>query len=193
MKEEIEKLKSMQDYLQKFMDAVYAKHKSLTREVVLAGMIIKKTMDILSVAEFTLKNSIISVQISLLRLMCDNCLALESVKQLGLEKYYDMLTTHQKVNTIMIDEEQNMSDGYLKRLVAEEYPGFDRLYNFACDSVHFSNQALSGAFTQGPDGKVTSHICVGNKNLKDEIIQNNNQMITLCKVIIDMLKKICLM
>lgn len=129
MKEEILKLDEMIDQLQKFTDYVFTSYKSLTREVVLTGMIVKKTMDILDTAKYTLKNYIISTQISLLRLLCDNCLALQSVKELGIEKYLDMLTNHVKVNTIMIDDEQNMSDGYLKKRVAISYPGFDRLYN----------------------------------------------------------------
>lgn len=192
MKEEIEKLDEMINQLQNFTDYVFNSYKSLTREVVLTGMIVKKTMDILDTAKYTLKNYIISTQISLLRLLCDNCLALQSVREIGIEKYLNMLTNHVKVNTIMIDDEQNMSDGYLKKLVAQSYFGFDRLYNFACEGVHFSSQALSSAFSQNADGTISSHICVGNKELKTEMISNNAQMITLCKVIMDMLKKICI-
>ena len=47
MKEEIEKLDEMINQLQSFTDYVFNSYKSLTREVVLTGMIVKKTMDIL--------------------------------------------------------------------------------------------------------------------------------------------------
>ena len=114
MKEETEKLEAMQKQLQEFMDRIYARHGSLTREVVFAGMIIKKTMDILSVSAYALKNYIISVQISLLRLLCDNCLAIQSALELGLKQVIDLITNNQKVSAVMVDEEQNMSDGYLK-------------------------------------------------------------------------------
>ena len=191
MTNEIKKLDDMQKDLQKFMDSVYLQHKSLNRQVVFCGMIIKKTMDILSVAGYTLKNHIISVQISLMRLLCDNCLAIQSAIELGLKEVIDLMNNNQKVNTIMIDEEQNMSDGYLKRLVSKNYPGFDKLYNFACEGVHFSKQALGSAFYE-EDGKISMNIVVGNKKMKDEIIYNNSQMLVLCKVIINMLKKICL-
>lgn len=191
MRSEIEKLESMHKELQKFMDNVYLHHKSFTREVVFAGMIIKKTMDILSTASYTLKNNIISVQISLLRLLCDNCLAIQSAIELGLKEVIDLITNNQKVSNIMVDEEQNMSDGYLKRLVSKTYPGFDKLYNFACEGVHFSKQALGSAFNE-ENGKISMNIKVGNKELKDEIIYNNSQMITLCKVIMAMLKRVCI-
>ena len=91
----------------------------------------------------------------------------------------------------MVDEEQNMSDGYLKRLVSKTYPGFDRLYNFACEGIHFSKQALGSAFSE-ENGKISMNIKVGNKELKSELIYNNSQMIVLCKVIMDMLKRVCL-
>ena len=101
-----------------------------------------------------------------------------------------MMNNNQKVNTIMIDEEQNMSDGYLKRKVSESYPGFDKLYKFACEGVHFSKQAIGGAFKEDKNGKLQMNMNPGNKELKDELLMNNKSMITLCKVIIDMLKKI---
>lgn len=191
MKEETEKLEAMQKQLQEFMDRIYARHGSLTREVVFAGMIIKKTMDILSVSAYAFKNYIISVQISLLRLLCDNCLAIQSALELGLKQVIDLITNNQKVSAVMVDEEQNMSDGYLKRLVSKTYPGFDRLYNFACEGVHFSKQALGSAFSE-ENGKISMNIKVGNKELKSELIYNNSQMIVLCKVIMDMLKRVCL-
>lgn len=191
MKEEAEKLDAMQQELQKFMNQVYNVHKALTREVVFAGMIIKKTMDILYMASYALKSYIISVQISLLRLLCDNCLAIQSAIELGVKEVMDLISSHQKVSSIMIDEEQNMSDGYLKRLVSKAYPGFDRLYNFACEGVHFSKQALGSAFSEAK-GKISMNIQVGNKEMKEELIYNNKQMIILCKVIIAMLTRVCL-
>jgi len=123
--------------------------------------------------------------------MCDNCLAIEAAIVLGLEKYINMLNNNEHISNIMIDEEQNMSDGYLKKLVAKNYKGFDKLYNFACESVHFSKQALGSTFIDN-DGKISINVKPGNKEMKDEMIQNNKQLITLCKVILDMLKRICL-
>lgn len=190
MKEELLKIEDMHKKLQEFMNKVYEYHKSLNREVVFCGMIIKKTMDILSISSYALKNSIISVQISLLRLLCDNCLAIQSAIELGLKEVVDLITNNQKISSIMIDEEQNMSDGYLKRLVSKSYPGFDKLYNFACEGVHFSKQALGSAFSE-ENGKISMNIRVGNKEMKEELIYNNMQMMTLCKVIIAMLKRVC--
>lgn len=191
MKEEIKKLELIQEDFEHFIDLIYKKHKSANREVIFAAMIIKKTNDILSSAIHTLKNYVISVQISLLRLMCDNCLAIQSAMELGLNKYIEMIDSNQKINTVMIDEEQAMTDGYLKRLVAKTYKGFDKLYNFACESVHFSKQALTNTVIKENE-ILKLNVKPGNKELKKEIISNNAQMITLCKVIKDMLKRICL-
>lgn len=191
MTDEVKKIEQMQKELQRFMDNVYLKHKSLNREVVFCGMIIKKTMDILAVSSYALKNYIISVQISLMRLLCDNCLAIQSAIELGLKDVIELMNNNQKVNNIMVDEEQNMSDGYLKRKVSKSYPGFDKLYNFACEGVHFSKQALGSAFYE-KNGKISMNIEVGNKQMKEELIYNNSQMLVLCRVIIDMLKKTCL-
>ena len=101
----------------------------------------------------------------------------------------DMINNNEQVNQIMINEEQNMSDGYLKRKVSEQYKGFDKLYKFACEGVHFSKQAIGGAFTETENG-IALNIEPGNKELKNTIIANNQSMITVCKVIIDMLKGI---
>ena len=191
MKEEIDKLEAIQEELNQFMNALIQKYGFMTREVVFAGMIIKKTLDILAVSAFTLKQNIISVQISLIRLLCDNCLAIQAGMELGLAKMMELITTNQKVSSIAVDEEQFMTDGYLKRLVSKTYSGFDRLYNFACESVHFSKQALGSAF-QNENGKIKMNLEIGNKELKEEMIYNNSQLITLCKVILDMLKRLCL-
>ena len=191
MKEEIKKLEIIQDDFEHFMDLIYRKHNSANKQVIFAAMIIKKANDILNTAIHTLKGYVISVQISLLRLMCDNCLAIQSAMELGLDKYIEIIDSNQKINTIMVDEEQAMTDGYLKRLVAKTYKGFDRLYNFACEGVHFSKQALTSTIIKEND-TLKLKIKLGNKELKKELISNNGQMITLCKVIKDMLMKICL-
>ena len=188
MNEEIKKLDDMILTLEDFMSKVYDKYNELSREVVFCAMIIKKTIDILAISKSAIKGYIITVQISLLRLLCDNCLAIQSVYELDLKTVMDMMNNNQKVNTIMIDDEQNMSDGYLKRKVSEKYNGFDKLYRFACEGVHFSKQALGGAFVENKDGKLKMNMKPGNKELKDEVMMNNKSMLTLCKVIIDMLK-----
>ncbi len=188
MNEEVKKLDDMILYLEDFMSKIYDKYNELSREVVFSAMLIKKTIDILAMAKHALKDYIITVQISLLRLLCDNCLAIQSVYELDLKTVMDMMNNNQKVNTVMIDEEQNLSDGYLKRKVSEKYSGFDKLYRFACEGVHFSKQALGGAFKEDKNGKLKMNITPGNKELKEELLMNNKSMITLCKVMIDMLK-----
>lgn len=193
MEEELKKISSMKETFISFMEALLKYYKNaLTREVVFAGMITKKTIDILDASMFALKKYNITVQISLLRLLCDNCLAIQSVKELGLKSVMDMIQNNERVNNVMVDEEQNMSDGYLKRKVKEDYPGFDKVYKFACDSVHFSKQAMASSFIKKSDGSVVPHFEVGNKEMKDSIIQNNNSMLTVAKIILDMLKKVCL-
>ncbi len=188
MIEEINKLDKMIEQFKQLMNEIEEKHLPLSREVVFSAMVIKKSIDILSIAKNCLSEYVITVQISLLRLLCDNCLAIQSVIELGIIKVMDLINNNERVSSIMIDDEQNMSDGYLKKRVAINYPGFDRLYNFACDGVHFSKQAVCGIL----DVETNTHINVkiGNMEMKEEIISNNNSMITLSKVIISMLKSI---
>lgn len=187
MIEEINKLDLMIEQFNQLMNDIKEKHLPLSREVVFSAMVIKKSIDILSIAKNCLSEYVITVQISLLRLLCDNCLAIQSVIELGITKVMDLINNNDRVSSIMIDEEQNMSDGYLKKKVAINYPGFDRLYNFACDGVHFSKQAVCGVLDSD-----FSHVNVkiGNIEMKGELISNNNSMITLSKVIISMLKSI---
>lgn len=158
-----------------------------SRYAVFANMIIKKSIDILTTAKFVVKNNIITVQISLLRLMCDNALAIEAATILGVDEMMDMINEGVRPSSVMIDEENNMSDGYLKSCVSKKYNGFSRLYNFACDAVHFSKQTVLGIMQTLEND---SEIKAGNPELKQNIIQNNQQMITLSKVIIDMLVKL---
>lgn len=192
MDEELKKIGQMKETFISFMETLLKYYKNtLTREVVFAGMIIKKTLDILDASEAAIKKYNITVQISLLRLLCDNCLAIQSVKELGLKTVMDMIQNNERVNNVMVDEEQNMSDGYLKRKVAVDYPGFDKVYKFACDSVHFSKQAMASSFIKDKDGNVLPHFEVGNKEMKNTIYQNNNSMITVSKIILDMLKNVC--
>lgn len=192
MKDEELKLDEMIKKFQDMMKAIRYMYRDdkLAREVVLSAMIIKKTIDILATSKYVIKHYIVTVQISLLRLLCDNCLALESVELLGIVKYMDMINNNEQVNQIMIDEEQNMSDGYLKRKVSEKYKGFDKLYKFACEGVHFSKQAIGSSFVNSSDGNMTINIEPGNKELKDVVISNNQAMLKVCNVIIDMLKSI---
>lgn len=188
MDEEILKLEKMIEQMKKFMMLIESKHSVNSREVIFSAMIIKKSIDILDIAKYTLNDYVITVQISLLRLLCDNCLAIQSVLELGLVKVMDLINNNERVSSIMIDEEQNMSDGYLKRKVSMNYPGFDRLYNFACDGVHFSSLAICGAINLTDGARM--NVNIGNIELKDTIILNNNSMITLSKLIITMLKSI---
>ena len=193
MNEEIKKLEDMKQMITSFMDALAKYYKNiLTREVVFSGMILKKSLDILDSAENALKKYNITVQISLLRLLCDNCLAIQSVKELGLKTVMDMIQNNERVNNYMITEEQNMSDGYLKRLVDDTYPGFGKVYKFACDSVHFSKQAMATTFKKDKDGNIVPFVEVGNKELKDSLVSNNNSMIKVSKIILDMLKGVCI-
>jgi len=195
--EELKKLSEMKTVMQDFMIKTYDKYQCRSKEVVFTGMIIKKSIDIISTAEYVFKNNIITVQISLLRLLCDNCLAIESAFQLGLDKLMETIIQNQRVNQIIIDEEtgDTMTDGYLKRLVADDYPGFDKVYKFACEGVHFSKQTIRGTFGDNLKGSFdisSINFKPGNPELKEELAQNNKSMVTICKIIIDMLKRLCM-
>lgn len=173
-----------------YMRSLRKKYKTNSNEVIFSAMIIKKTIDILDVIEYTTKKNIITVQISLLRLLCDNAIAIEACNYLGLDEYMKMMLQNQKPSDIMIDEEQNLSDGLLKRRVSEKYVGFAKVYNFASSGVHMSKQTLRGIIRNDGD-KPELSIEVGNPNLKEEIKINNNSAQILVKVILDMLKKLC--
>lgn len=195
--EEIKKITDIKKVMQDYMIATYNMYQCRSKEVVFTGMIIKKSIDILSVAEYAFKNNIITVQISLLRLLCDNCLAIESAMLLDLDKFMELIMNNQRPNQVIIDEEteETMSDGYLKRMVAENYPGFDKVYKFACEGVHFSKQTIKGTFKDNINGNfdITSiNFKPGNPELKEELVQNNKSLITICKIIIDMLKRLCM-
>ena len=195
MTEELEKLNSAQEDLINLMKYIFSIHKSVTKvEVAFSAMIIKKAIDIIDTAKYALKKYNITIQISLLRLLCDNCLAIEAAKEIGLATYVDMVNNGQRVSDIIVDEatEQNMSDGYLKRKVSESYQGFDRLYKFASQGVHFSNQTLASILSYDKDNNIKLNVSVGNKELKEEVINNNERMITLTKIIIRMIKEIIL-
>ena len=192
MNEEIKNLDECIKDLEDLLNHIQNQYKSITnRRVVFSAMIIKKTKDILDAAKYSLKSYNMTIQISLLRLLCDNCLAIEAAKLIGVDEYVNMIDEGKRVADIIVDEEaeQNMSDNYLKKLVDKDYKGFGKLYNFACESVHFSKQALSNAYFTD-NGKVNLNLEVGNKKLKDIMLSNNKQMIVLSKVIKDMILKL---
>ena len=173
-----------------YMKIVKRKYKLSSNEVIFSSMIIKKTIDILDVLEYVSKKNIITVQISLIRLLCDNAIAIEACNYLGLDEYMNLIYQNQKASDVMVDAENNLSDGMLKRRVAEKYPGFAKVYNFASSGVHLSKQALSGIIKNDGE-RAELDVSVGNPNLKDEININNNSVVTLVKVIIDMLRHLC--
>ena len=192
MNEEIKNIDAVIEDLENLLMIIQKKYKSITnRRVVFSAMIIKKTKDILDAAKYAIKSYNMTIQISLLRLLCDNCLALEAAKLVGVDSYVDMIDENKRVSDIIVDEEteQNMSDNYLKKLVDKDYKGFSKLYNFACESVHFSKQAMSNAFFND-NGKINLNLDVGNKKLKDIMLSNNKQMIILSKVVKNMLFKL---
>jgi hypothetical protein len=192
MNEEIKKIDDIIKELEEVLNLVQKKYKSITnRRVVFSAMIIQKTKDILDAAKYAIKSYNLTIQISLLRLLCDNCLAIEASKLVGVDEYVNMIDEGKRVADIIVDEEaeQNMSDNYLKKLVDKDYKGFGKLYNFACASVHFSKQALSNAYFNA-NGKINLNLEVGNKKLKNILYSNNKQMIVLSKVIKDMILKL---
>ncbi len=191
MKEEIEKLDKLISDMQMLMKFIYKQIGEFDNRVMFSAMIIKKTIDNLTVAKYVLRNNLITVQISLLRLLCDNCLALESANELGLSKVMEIISNNEQVNQVMISEEQNMSDGYLKRKVSDKFNKFDKIYRFACEGVHFSKQALSFAFLKTENG-VKLNVEPGNKDLKDKMITINNNIVVVTNIIGSMLKEIVL-
>ena len=191
MKEEIEKLDKLIESMQMLMKYIYKEINEYNDKVIFSAMILKKTIDILTTSKYVLRNYLMSVQVSLLRLLCDNCLALQSVKELGIEKVMELINNNQQVNQIMVDEEQNMSDGYLKRKVSETYHSVDKIYRFACEGVHFSKQAISFAFTK--DNNIpTFNMEPGNKDMKEKMLTNNNNIVVVSNIIGSMLKEIIL-
>ena len=57
MNEEVKKLDEMILSLEDFMNRIYDRYNELSREVVFSAMIIKKTIDILSISKHALKES----------------------------------------------------------------------------------------------------------------------------------------
>ena len=51
---------------------------------------------------------------------------------------------------------------------------------------------MATTFLKDKDGIITPHVDVGNKELKDALIANNGSIITVSKIILDMLKKVCI-
>ena len=132
MTEEAEKLEQALNELKDLMKYIFSVHKSVTKvEVAFSAMIIKKAIDIIDTAKYALKKYNITIQISLLRLLCDNCLAIEAAKEIGLARYVEMVNNGERVSDIIVDPEteQNMSDGYLKKNVAKDYKAYQSPYN----------------------------------------------------------------
>ena len=148
-------LGNMRDIFISYFDHIKNKYNAMSKETLFAGMIIKKTIEYLETGAYVYRKKLINVQISLIRLLCDNCLAIESGILLGLDKLMELIMSNQRANQIIINEEteETMNDGYLKRMVAEDYPGFDKVYKFACEGVHFSKQTIKGTFKDNINDK----------------------------------------
>ncbi len=211
----LEKIKEIKQEIKDFMPNNFKGYKDFSNiglNIYFSAAVIQKTIDIVDSFEYAYKNKILSVQTSLLRLLCDNCVFLMALYPkdkggIGLNDAYMYLQEGKQLNTYLVPDKldfdgkpQYMVDGYLKRLVDELYPGFAKIYNYASKSVHFSFDAIRrSAINLGKNGEI---ILVSNKDNKHEISiegneekttvtkiveENNEKMIVLCKIIFDLI------
>ena len=169
--------------------------------LIFASMVTKKTIEILYTASYAYTNRLLDVLFSMIRLLQDNCLAIESAKELGFLTYIKCIQVNQPINLQTIPEKyrdnnpnnpQNlMTDGHVRDMIGKQYKGFINVYRFTSKSVHFNGQSFNLIMIPDEDGKRKLTFEIGNKEkfFEKNFIWAKSTIITLAKIIFDMLQK----
>lgn len=175
------------------------KNKGKEPAVVFATLVVKKTIEILYTASYAYTNKLYDVLFSLIRMLQDNCLAIEAASELGFKSYMTYIGNNEPINTKTIppkyrDNNPNnpnnlMTDGHLRDMVGKRYKGFSNLYRATSRSIHFNGQSFNLIMRKNEDDKRELYFEIGNKgqDYKEQFQNAVNIIITLSKIIFDML------
>ena len=169
--------------------------------LIFAKMVTKKTIEILYTASYAYTNRLLDVLLSMIRLLQDNSLAIESAKELGFKTYIKCLIDNKPINLQPIPEKyitnnpnnpQNlMTDGHVRDMIGKQYKGFINVYRFTSKSVHFNGQSFNTILIPDEEGNKKLTFGIGNKEkyLEKNFIWSKATIETLAKIIFDMLQK----
>lgn len=190
------KLKEQQINLINFMELIVKEDGGLYKRHLLISPILKKTVDIIdSIIDTTLRCNI-NVQIALIRLLLDNCIFIKGCSIIGIDESLELIYKKKKLKEFKDSEsKKNLTDAYLKDLIGKDVVQFADLYKWACEGVHFTVKACNAsqkAFQVNNKRILNMKICVGNIEMKEDIIINAGTAIECCKLIIKMIKDLIL-
>ncbi len=156
--------------------------------------IAKKAVDIIDgIIDASEKNNI-SVQISLMRLLIDCCLATKASSIIGIDRCVGLIKRGKKFGDYRNKEDdRKLTDSYLKKEIDKDFNDFEKLYDWACKGVHFSDLALKSLFVPIiiPSGEkvLTLDLKIGNNELASAILTNCKTTETIGRLIIAMMEK----
>ena len=175
------------------------KNKGPESSVVFATLVVKKTIEILYTASYAYSNKLYDVLFSLIRMLQDNCLAIEAASELGFKSYMTYIGNNEPINTKTIppkfrdnnplNPDNLMTDGHLRDMVDKKYKGFGYLYKTTSRSIHFNGQSFNLIMRKKENGNKELYFEVGNKGqeYKEKFSWASDTIVKLSKIIFDML------
>ena len=127
-------------------------------------MIFNRAVNLVDAIEDAVKKRNILVQTALMRLLADLPMTAYRFKALGAEEFMHRLFRKESLNYGKPSDGESLMDAKVKKQVAQDFPEFERFYNWACKGVHFSEFDQLATLRAGGEMVVKGTIAVGRED-----------------------------
>lgn len=127
-------------------------------------MIFNRAVNLVDAIEDAVKKRNILVQTALMRLLADLPMTAYRFKALGAEEFMHRLFRKESLNYGKTSDGESLMDAKVKKQVAQDFPEFERFYNWACKGVHFSEFDQLATLRAGGEMVVKGTIAVGRED-----------------------------
>lgn len=182
----VQRLSEQQAALIEVSEEIYINEPTVNDRNLFLFSVIKRAIDVIDTFIYATKTYNLNTQLPLLRLQIDNCLILKAAIILKNEKtiYFESMEPKFQIKNYKHPvTNQKLSERGLAKEISEQFPDFLSLYSFCCDFVHFSRKAIYATVSAKPPLTFCVNVKVGNKDLKEDILNNANSMIAVNKVL----------
>ncbi len=193
IKEVIDKLNIQKDAFLDISKEIFDLDKSVNDYNLFIFSVIKRAVDIIDTFNYSTMRYNINTQVPLLRLQVDNCLILQLALLLKDRKtiYFELLDEKFEIKKYKHPTTKlKLSEGILADEIDNKFPKFKDLYKFCCKFVHFTRKAINSTVKAKEPLTFEVSICVGNRELKEDVLTNANSLIMVNKVLAYLIEKV---
>lgn len=181
-----EKLSIQQNALIEVSEEIYKNEPTVNDRNLFLFSVIKRAIDVIDTFNYATRTYNLNTQLPLLRLQIDNCLILKAAIILKDEKtiYFEVTEPKFQIKNYKHPVTgDKLSERGLAKDISNQFPDFLSLYSFCCNFVHFSRKAIHATVSAKSPLTFCVDVSVGNKDLKEDVLNNANSMIAVNKVL----------